>query len=201
MADMDRMFGTFEPPVTTEDGVLLTGKAPVACLRDYQREVIAYTKGRGHLSLWFKDYEPCHNAEEVIEAAGYDPEADLENTADSVFCSHGAGYLVPWYQVKEYMHVESPLEKLGRREMGRMILTGACREIWAGLLVMQVLVQVRMALPLVLEVPVLAPPGVMTKNWKRFSTAVSAQENGAADRIHRVVPLPRGPEIILQTYP
>ena len=67
MADMDRMFGTFEPPVTTEDGVLLTGKAPVACLRDYQREVIAYTKGRGHLSLWFKDYEPCHNAEEVIE--------------------------------------------------------------------------------------------------------------------------------------
>ena len=84
MADMDRMFGTFEPPVTTEDGVLLTGKAPVACLRDYQREVIAYTKGRGHLSLWFKDYEPCHNAEEVIQAAGYDPEADLENTADSV---------------------------------------------------------------------------------------------------------------------
>ena len=118
MADMDRMFGTFEPPVTTEDGVLLTGKAPVACLRDYQREVIAYTKGRGHLSLWFKDYEPCHNAEEVIEAAGYDPEADLENTADSVFCSHGAGYLVPWYQVKEYMHVESPLEKLGRRANG-----------------------------------------------------------------------------------
>lgn len=115
MADMDRMFGTFDPPVTTEDGVVLTGKAPVACLRDYQREVIAYTKGRGHLSLWFKDYEPCHNAQEVIEAAGYDPEADLENTADSVFCSHGAGYLVPWYQVKEYMHVESPLKKMERR--------------------------------------------------------------------------------------
>ncbi len=118
MADMDRMFGTFEPPVTTEDGVVLTGKAPVACLRDYQREVIAYTKGRGHLNLWFKDYEPCHNAEEVIEAVGYDSEADLENTADSVFCSHGAGYLVPWYQVKEYMHVESPLEKLGQRANG-----------------------------------------------------------------------------------
>ena len=118
MADMDRMFGTFEPPVTTENGVILTGKAPVASLRDYQREVIAYTKGRGHLNLWFKDYEPCHNAEEVIEAAGYDPEADLENTADSVFCSHGAGYLVPWYQVKEYMHVESPVEKMGRRVNG-----------------------------------------------------------------------------------
>lgn len=118
MADMDRMFGTFEPPVTTEDGVILTGKAPVASLRDYQREVIAYTKGRGHLNLWFKDYEPCHNAEEVIEAAGYDPEADLENTADSVFCSHGAGYLVPWYQVKEYMHVESPVKKMGRRVNG-----------------------------------------------------------------------------------
>lgn len=118
MADMDRMFGTFDPPVITEDGVVLTGKAPVACLRDYQREVIAYTKGRGHLSLWFKDYEPCHNAQEVIEAAGYDPEADLENTADSVFCSHGAGYLVPWYQVKEYMHVESPLKKMERRTDG-----------------------------------------------------------------------------------
>lgn len=118
MADMDRMFGTYDPPVTTEDGVVLTGKAPVACLRDYQREVIAYTKGRGHLSLWFKDYEPCHNAQEVIEAAGYDPEADLENTADSVFCSHGAGYLVPWYQVKEYMHVESPLKKMERRTDG-----------------------------------------------------------------------------------
>ena len=118
MADMDRMFGTFEPPVTTEDGVILTGKAPVASLRDYQREVIAYTKGRGHLNLWFKDYEPCHNAEEVIETAGYDPEADLENTADSVFCSHGAGYLVPWYQVKEYMHVESPVEKMGRKANG-----------------------------------------------------------------------------------
>ena len=118
MADMDRMFGTFEPPVTTEDGVILTGKAPVASLRDYQREVIAYTKGWGHLNLWFKDYEPCHNAEEVIETAGYDPEADLENTADSVFCSHGAGYLVPWYQVKEYMHVESPVEKMGRKANG-----------------------------------------------------------------------------------
>ena len=125
MADMDRMFGTFEPPVTTEDGVILTGKAPVASLRDYQREVIAYTKGRGHLNLWFKDYEPCHNAEEVIEAAGYDPETDLENTADSVFCSHGAGYLVPWYQVKEYMHVESPLEKLGRRVNGANEADGA----------------------------------------------------------------------------
>ena len=125
MADMDRMFGTFEPPVTTEDGVILTGKAPVASLRDYQREVIAYTKGRGHLNLWFKDYEPCHNAEEVIEAAGYDSEADLENTADSVFCSHGAGYLVPWYQVKEYMHVESPLEKLGRRVNGANEADGA----------------------------------------------------------------------------
>ena len=72
-----------------------------------------------------KDYEPCHNAEEVIEAAGYDPEADLENTADSVFCSHGAGYLVPWYQVKEYMHVESPLEKLGRRVNGANEADGA----------------------------------------------------------------------------
>ena len=105
MADMDRMFGTFEPPVTTEDGVLLTGKAPVACLRDYQREVIAYTKGRGHLSLWFKDYEPCHNAEEVIEAAGYDPEADLDNPTGSVFCAHGSGYVVPWDEVPEHMHL------------------------------------------------------------------------------------------------
>lgn len=94
MADIERKNGVFDPPETEGDMAVLTGKGPVVNLRDYQREVTAYTKGRGRLSLWYRDYEPCHNEEEIIGQAGYDPEADLENPTGSVFCSHGAGL---WY--------------------------------------------------------------------------------------------------------
>lgn len=111
MADIERKNGVFDPPETEGDMAVLTGKGPVVNLRDYQREVTAYTKGRGRLSLWYKDYEPCHNEEEVILQTGYDPEADLENPTGSVFCSHGAGVVVPWDQVEDYMHLESPLKK------------------------------------------------------------------------------------------
>ena len=111
MADIERKNGVFDPPETEGDMAVLTGRGPVVNLRDYQREVTAYTKGRGRLSLWYRDYEPCHNEEEVISQAGYDPEADLENPTGSVFCSHGAGFVVPWDQVEDYMHVESPLKK------------------------------------------------------------------------------------------
>ena len=111
MADIERKNGVFDPPETEGDMAVLTGKGPVVNLRDYQREVTAYTKGRGRLSLWYRDYEPCHNEEEIIGQAGYDPEADLENPTGSVFCSHGAGFVVPWDQVEDYMHLESPLKK------------------------------------------------------------------------------------------
>lgn len=111
MADIERKNGVFDSPETEGDMAVLTGKGPVVNLRDYQREVTAYTKGRGRLSLWYRDYEPCHNEEEIIGQAGYDPEADLENPTGSVFCSHGAGFVVPWDQVEDYMHLESPLKK------------------------------------------------------------------------------------------
>ena len=86
---------------------VLTGSAPVVTMRDYQKEVISYTSGRGRLSCTLKGYYPCHNQEEVVEAVGYDPEADLENPTGSVFCAHGAGFVVNWDQVEDYMHVES----------------------------------------------------------------------------------------------
>lgn len=107
MSDLQRMWGSFAPPVTEGETAVLTGSAPVSTMRDYQREVIAYTKGRGRLSLVWKGYEPCHNPEEVIREIGYDPEADTENPSASVFCAHGAGFLVGWQEVPAYAHVES----------------------------------------------------------------------------------------------
>lgn len=107
MSDVKRLYGEFEPPVTTGEMSTLTGSAPVSSFRDYQRELNAYTRGRGRLSCTLKGYEPCHNAQEVIELAGYDPESDPENTASSVFCAHGAGLVVSWDKVPEYAHVES----------------------------------------------------------------------------------------------
>lgn len=107
MSDVKRLYGDFEPPETTAEGSVLKGSAPVASFRAYQRELNAYTGGRGRLSCVLKGYEPCHNAEEVMEQIGYDPEKDLENTASSVFCAHGAGLVVSWDKVPEYAHVES----------------------------------------------------------------------------------------------
>ena len=106
MADIERMFGTFEGPEPDGDRMVLTGSAPVACMQDYQREVVSYSKGRGRLVCSLKGYEACHNQEEVLAASTYDPEADLENPTGSVFCAHGAGFVVPWYEVKDYMHLE-----------------------------------------------------------------------------------------------
>lgn len=111
LTDIQRMSGEFAPPETEDDMAVLTGRAPVACMRDYQMEVTTYTKGRGRLSCIFKGYDVCHNAEEVIAASGYDPEHDLDNPTGSVFCSHGAGFNVPWDEVPEYMHIESQLKK------------------------------------------------------------------------------------------
>ncbi|SCI32144.1 Tetracycline resistance protein tetM from transposon Tn916 [uncultured Clostridium sp.] len=111
MADLDRMQGEFSAPEQDGSIALLTGTTPVSTMRNYQRDVISYTKGRGRLTLSLSGYEPCHNAEEVIAASGYDFDSDLQDPAGSVFCSHGAGFVVPWNEVKQYMHVESPLAK------------------------------------------------------------------------------------------
>lgn len=109
MTDIQKMYGSFEGPVMDGEMAILTGSAPVIEMRDYQKEVISYTRGTGHLFCNLKGYYPCHNAEEVILQAGYDPEADLANPTGSVFCAHGAGFVVNWEQVEEYMHLESPL--------------------------------------------------------------------------------------------
>ena len=107
MTDMEKLFADFTLTERAEGRCVLTGCAPVETMRDYQKEVYAYTRGQGSLTVRLKGYMPCHNADEVIEEQHYDPEADLRNPAGSVFCSHGAGFVVPWNQVKEYMHVES----------------------------------------------------------------------------------------------
>ena len=107
MTDMEKLFADFTLTERAEGRCVLSGCAPVETMRDYQKEVYAYTRGQGSLTVRLKGYMPCHNADEVIEERHYDPEADLRNPASSVFCSHGAGFVVPWNQVKEYMHVES----------------------------------------------------------------------------------------------
>ena len=107
MNDIQRMEGTFDPPESGEETAVLTGFAPVATMRSYPMEVVGYSRGRGHLSLTLDGYRPCHNAAEIIEAVGYEPEHDLDNPADSVFCAHGAGFVVPWDQVRSHMHVDS----------------------------------------------------------------------------------------------
>lgn len=108
MSDIGQMNGSFEgPEAENKQGMVrLNGTAPASEMRDYQREVWAYTKGRGRITLTLKGYEPCHNAEEVIEEIGYDSERDVDNPTGSVFCAHGAGFLVKWDEVPEYMHIK-----------------------------------------------------------------------------------------------
>ena len=105
MTDIGKMNGSFSSPENIFGKAVLIGKVPVSEVKNYALELRAYTKGEGVLTLTPSDYEVCHNAEEVIEAMGYYPEADIENTADSVFCSHGAGFVVPWNEVINYMHL------------------------------------------------------------------------------------------------
>ena len=107
LSDLQRMNGTFGSPEQVGEMAVLSGEAPVALMQDYQRKVISYTKGRGRLSCSLSGYKPCSNAEEVLTAIGYDSERDLENPTGSVFCAHGAGFVVPWDQVEDYMHLES----------------------------------------------------------------------------------------------
>ena len=115
MTDLQRMDGEVSQPETDGSETIFTGSAPVSELRGYQSEVISYTRGKGRLSCVPKGYFPCHNAEEVIAQTGYDPDADVENSADSVFCSHGAGVLVPWNEAPARMHVDSGL-RFGENE-------------------------------------------------------------------------------------
>lgn len=111
MTDIQNMNGSFSPPEPSGNFTVLKGKAPVAKLRHYFSDLTAYTHGAGRLALSFSGYEPCHNQDEVIEKIAYNCDADTENTADSVFCSHGAGYLVRWDEADELMHIPKRSEK------------------------------------------------------------------------------------------
>ena len=114
MADIQRMSGTFNPPETAGEFAVISGTAPVSEMCDYNKELVQYTHGKGKLACNLKGYEPCHNAEQVIADIGYDCDGDTQNTADSVFCSHGAGYNVKWDEVKSHMHLPSALASQNR---------------------------------------------------------------------------------------
>lgn len=109
MSDIQRMYGTFNSPESRGEVTVLNGTCPVSEMRSYTKEVMQYTHGKGKLACILKGYEPCHNAEEVIESIGYDCDADSENPCGSVFCSHGAGYNVAWNEISEHMHLPSAL--------------------------------------------------------------------------------------------
>lgn len=110
MADVQKMQGTFDAPEVEGETAILKGTAAVAQMRDYQKEVASYTHGTGKLFCSLKGYAPCKNQDEVVQNIGYDPEADLENPTGSVFCAHGAGFVVPWDQVEAYMHLQSGVD-------------------------------------------------------------------------------------------
>lgn len=110
MTDIQAMTGRFEPPETLEEEAVLTGTVPVSEFGGYQAKLLSYTGGKGRLALSLSGYEPCHNAEEVIDRIGYEAEHDTENPCGSVFCAHGAGVLVEWNRVEEYMHLEPALK-------------------------------------------------------------------------------------------
>ena len=126
MTDVERMQGRFDTPDIQDGIAILTGEAPVSLMQHYQTELIGYTQGKGKLTCVLSGYGPCHNTEQVMKQIGYDPEADLENPSSSVFCAHGAGVIIPWYEVKDHMHLESVLKEkhqITDEEMIRQALT------------------------------------------------------------------------------
>ncbi|MFI3169967.1 MAG: translation factor GTPase family protein [Faecalibacterium sp.] len=116
MADVQKMAGEFSPPELGEEIAVLIGSAPVSTMRTYAAELTSYTRGRGRISLTLQGYAPCHDAAQVIEAIAYDPDMDTENPAGSVFCSHGAGYFVPWEEVKAHAHIDTEWGKVVAEE-------------------------------------------------------------------------------------
>ncbi len=110
MTDVENLHGTANPPIIENERAVLTGKAPVSLMQDYQIEMNAYTKGQGILNCSLAGYGPCHNEEEILEQFHYNPDNDMRNPTGSVFCAHGAGFIVPWDRVKDYMHVDSVLQ-------------------------------------------------------------------------------------------
>jgi hypothetical protein len=107
MSDLQAKFAEFEIESSDSEQSVIVGKAPVSELIDYTRELISFTRGKGRISCVTDGYLPCHNAEEITSEVGYDPEGDLDNTPHSVFCAHGAGFVVPWHEVDSYKHLDA----------------------------------------------------------------------------------------------
>lgn len=127
LTDLQKMGASFGQPDIENGDAILTGNAPVSALGDYAEQLSAYTKGRGRLLFEMGGYRPCHNMEEVVAEFGYDPDADKRNPTSSVFCSHGAGMIVPWYQVRDYMHVDTGWREGVTSEDGMFRQSGASR--------------------------------------------------------------------------
>ena len=127
LTDLQKMGASFGQPDIENGDAILTGNAPVSALGDYAEQLSAYTKGRGRLLVEMGGYRPCHNMEEVVAEFGYDPDADKRNPTSSVFCSHGAGMIVPWYQVRDYMHVDTGWREGVTSEDGMFRQSGASR--------------------------------------------------------------------------
>ena len=111
MSDVGKMHGTFRQQPDDGEMSAIEGICPVASMAGYGTEFAAFTKGRGRMTLSFCGYEPCHNESEVVKNCKYDPDADVENTADSVFCAHGSGFVVPWNEVAKHVHVDTSIKK------------------------------------------------------------------------------------------
>ncbi len=111
MSDVGKMHGTFRQQPDDGEMSAIEGTCPVASMAGYGTEFAAFTKGRGRMTLSFCGYEPCHNESEVVKSCKYDPDADVENTADSVFCAHGSGFVVPWNEVAKHVHVDTSIKK------------------------------------------------------------------------------------------
>ena len=140
MTDLSNAGAVFRNEVERAGYSVLKGRAPMETIGDYGQMVISYTRGQGIWSMTFDGYGPCHNPEEVMEECGYDPERDVYNTADSVFCAHGAGFVVPWYEVPEYMHLPGILsqrrmqedalaKEIGRRKQTTITTTLGTEEV------------------------------------------------------------------------
>ena len=136
ISDIQRMHGEFESPEMLGEYTLIKGRAPVSTMCDYSKELLQYTHGEGKIYCSFCGYDICHNADEVIESIGYNPDSDIENTADSVFCAHGAGYNVKWDVVKSHMHLQSALaapkpEGVEKRTVSTAVRSGKPKDIFA----------------------------------------------------------------------
>lgn len=125
--DLDGMKAEFKAPFMENDCAVITGNAPVSLLNGYQQELRAYSKGKGSISLEFYGYKPCHNSEEIVEQTGYCPELDTRNPVGSVFCAHGAGFVVDWTEVENYMHL--PYRENKKRDLSDEIIMEQAKRI------------------------------------------------------------------------